>query len=328
MRVRLIASQLKNTVRIDLNHVRRYKVYCSPDVARRITSSKWDVKECLLERNRTGDFDFKKYVSLLHPGNRLFGKKENGSLLNHSYAPVIDSTQNLTRIRDIPNGSVFLADVQEAGKGRGRNAWISPHGCLSFSLNWRIARSENLVFVQYFISLVVAQVLNGLGHDIFRLKWPNDVYALKTKVGGVICNSEFDYSTKEFRVVVGIGVNVSNQKPFLSVNSALSKIESKPYRDLVSREEVLAKFMNQIDRQSERFLSEGFSPFLQDYYGAWLHSNQRVRVENGDEEVMITGISKANGYLTAVDSNGTALELHPELNSFNLLDNLLKKKLS
>ena len=105
----------------------------------------------------------------------------------------------------LPSPLLSLATHQIAGRGRGSNTWLSPPGCLQFSLYLRLSLASfpatKLVFIQYLFALAVAEacrdenVLGGLGWDV-RLKWPNDIYVATReggmkKVGGVLVNTSF-----------------------------------------------------------------------------------------------------------------------------------------
>ena len=98
-----------------------------------------------------------------------------------------------------------LATHQIAGRGRGSNSWLSPPGCLQFSLLLRVSLASfpaaRLVYIQYLFALAVveacrsSQVLGPFG-DRVRLKWPNDIYALvengaPKKIGGILVNTSF-----------------------------------------------------------------------------------------------------------------------------------------
>ena len=107
-----------------------------------------------------------------------------------------------------------LASHQLSGRGRGSNVWLSPSGCLQFSLLLRLRLSEfpasRLVFVQYLVGIAVVEacrhenVLGKLGEKI-RLKWPNDIYAVThdgiRKIGGILVNTSFTGSQVD--IVVG-----------------------------------------------------------------------------------------------------------------------------
>jgi len=110
---------------------------------------------------------------------------------------------------------VSLATFQLAGRGRGSNTWLSPSGCLQFSVLVRVPLAaalpaSRLVFVQYLVGLAVVRACRdprALGAERgarVRLKWPNDVYLdlasesesragpeKKKKVGGILVNTSF-----------------------------------------------------------------------------------------------------------------------------------------
>ena len=123
--------------------------------------------------------------------------------------------RNDTFLSSIPAGLVCLASHQVAGRGRGGNSWISPAGCLQFSLVTRIALSESsrIVFVQYLFGLAVVEAVRTLpGYERIGvcLKWPNDIYAdmgegegmaRYKKIGGILVNSSF--ANGEFTIVTG-----------------------------------------------------------------------------------------------------------------------------
>ncbi len=58
------------------------------------------------------------------------------------------------------------------------------------------------------------------GHSIdIKIKWPNDVYSKDFKIGGILCHST--YRSKEFQVVIGVGLNLDNSEPTTCVNDLL-----------------------------------------------------------------------------------------------------------
>ena len=109
---------------------------------------------------------------------------------------------------------VSLASHQLEGRGRGANTWLSPSGCLQFSLLLRVPFSSvpasKLVFVQYLFCLAVTEACRddsilGKWGECVRLKWPNDLYVLvegeNKKIGGILVNTSFSNGKAE--VVIG-----------------------------------------------------------------------------------------------------------------------------
>lgn len=119
--------------------------------------------------------------------------------------------RNFTFSQALPDGLVCLATNQVAGRGRGRNSWVSQLGALQFSLLVRHSlqlTKAPVVFIQYIIALSILESIRsrkGYEDIPLRLKWPNDIYAetpegLK-KVGGLLVNSSF--AQNEFVLVIG-----------------------------------------------------------------------------------------------------------------------------
>ena len=122
-----------------------------------------------------------------------------------------------------------LASAQLTGRGRGANVWLSPPGCLQFSLLLRAPLSSlpgtKLVFVQYLAAIAIAEacrsedVLGPAGEQV-RIKWPNDLYAVtsdgeKRKIGVILVNTSFGSGKVE--LVVGASTSpLPRREPPLS----------------------------------------------------------------------------------------------------------------
>ncbi|CAG8520065.1 5945_t:CDS:2 [Racocetra fulgida] len=156
-------------------------------------------------------FNFKKFFEHLSDDrNVLFGWNHNldfGSTL--LYGEVLTSTQTLLAndfkfTQQLPTGFVCVATQQVQGRGRGRNSWISPPGCLQFSIMLRHSLKLN----------------PGSINIPLRLKWPNDIYAEISldesskpefvKIGGVLVNSNF--IKDEFLIIAVVLETHNNQK--------------------------------------------------------------------------------------------------------------------
>ncbi|KAL4422552.1 hypothetical protein ABPG75_008749 [Micractinium tetrahymenae] len=264
-------------------------------------------------------------------------------------------------VAKLPDGLLFVADKQFVGKGRGGNVWESPDGCLMFSAVQQLdIPGQRLPFVQYIVSLAVVQAVQavaaaalqaaGLGSSSsgssidVRIKWPNDVYAGQLKLGGILCHSS--YRERKFYVIMGVGLNLANQQPTTCVDALIEQAaaaaaaaarggqqqqgQQAQQRSIapVSREDLLAEIMKRLEPMLERLAAEGFAPFEEDYCRHWLHSGQQVQLEEGGQRVPVTirGLS-SNGYLLATDAAGERYELHPDGNSLNFFNGLVRKKL-
>ncbi|KAG0321707.1 biotin holocarboxylase synthetase [Dissophora globulifera] len=318
--------------------------------------------------NLTPEFDMNIFFRHLQHV-RQFGSIQNpfssdftfgNSLL---YGQVVTSTQtmldkNFGLCQQLPNGFVCNATIQVSGRGRGRNSWISPPGCLQFSMVLRHpmqAAHASAVFVQYLAALAVVEgVCSVPGYEELplRLKWPNDIYAesplehssqahLKNKVikiGGVLVNSNF--SGSEFLLVIGCGVNTTNPNPTTSINHLIryhNKITGKSL-DTFTQETLLAQILFKFEQLYRQFMGgngRGFEQFEEMYYRRWLHSDALVTLTTTTphKRVRIKGITMDYGLLrtVAVDEQGRDIaeeeyRLQPDGNSFDMLKGLISQK--
>jgi BirA family transcriptional regulator, biotin operon repressor / biotin---[acetyl-CoA-carboxylase] ligase len=113
-----------------------------------------------------------------------------------------------------PEGSVFLAEEQTAGRGRGANRWHSARSTgiyCSVVLRPNLPPSEALILslaAGLAVHTAVQQVDGGLSPD---LKWPNDLLLDGRKFCGILTEMNAE-ATRVRHIVIGIGINVNQQK--------------------------------------------------------------------------------------------------------------------
>ncbi|GAQ87737.1 Putative biotin holocarboxylase synthetase/biotin-protein ligase [Klebsormidium nitens] len=251
----------------------------------------------------------------------------------------LPSTHSLLsqNFQSVPEGTVCVADIQTQGKGRAGNSWESPPGCLMFSFTLLHGDGRTLPHLQYIASLAVAQGVQRLADAHYqavdlgvRIKWPNDLYARKQKIGGVLCTSSSMGTT--FKVTVGIGLNVFNREPTTCLQAILDDL--RPGAAPLVKEELLAAVMNRFEELHTTFMYAGFRGVEYNYLNLWLHSGQKVVIKEGGENgepatetpVTIKGLSY-NGFLLASDEKGEQYELSPDGNSLDFFNGLIKRKI-
>ena len=107
---------------------------------------------------------------------------------------------------DAPHGALVIADAQSAGRGRLGRSWESPAGKgLYFSLVIRPPETNPARFA-LLTGLGVAAAVERVCDLPIRCKWPNDLLCNGHKIGGILCE------TRDGRVVIGIGLNVSHAR--------------------------------------------------------------------------------------------------------------------
>jgi len=203
---------------------------------------------------------------------------------------------------DIAEGSVFLAEEQTAGRGRGAHTWESARSTgiyCSVVLRPELPPSDVLVLALasgLAVRAAIAQVNPSVNVD---LKWPNDALLAGKKVCGILTemNSE---ATRVRYVVVGIGVNV-NQPSF----PAEIEHEAISLRMVTgsewSRVEVAAALLKSLDQEYRLLLDEPDArrSILQRFseQSSWAHGKP-VRIDdNGSGVEGITEGLDERGFL-------------------------------
>jgi BirA family transcriptional regulator, biotin operon repressor / biotin---[acetyl-CoA-carboxylase] ligase len=115
---------------------------------------------------------------------------------------------------DTPEGAVFLAEEQTAGRGRSSHSWYSERGTgiyCSFLLRPPMAPADAL-WLSLIAGVAVQDAVRettGLAADI---RWPNDLLINDKKFAGILTEMSSE-AAKVHHAVIGVGVNV-NQHEF------------------------------------------------------------------------------------------------------------------
>ena len=204
------------------------------------------------------------------------------------YYDEVDST-NL-RIKQLgdegaPHGTLAVADMQKAGRGRRGRSWVSPPGCsIYFSL---LLRPEIPPVKAPMLTLVMAYsvaeaIHKCTGLDV-QIKWPNDIVVNGRKMVGILTemSTEIDYIN---HVVIGVGINV-NMEHFsdeIAQTATSIRIETG---EKVKRAPIIAEIMRQFEKDYELFVrTEDLSGIFEAYNALLVNCDRDVRIISGEEE--------------------------------------------
>jgi BirA family biotin operon repressor/biotin-[acetyl-CoA-carboxylase] ligase len=193
--------------------------------------------------------------------------------LHHFYKIGSTNTAAMAAAADgAPEGTVFLAEEQTAGRGRGAHTWQSDRSVgIYCSLVLRPALPPSEVLVMALAAgLAVRSAIESLdARATPDLKWPNDVLISGKKVCGILTEMNAE-ATRVRYIVVGIGINV-NQSSFpeelraeatslrLSTGSEWSRVEltaallkslDREYRLLVEQKDACRSILERFAQQS------------------------------------------------------------------------------
>jgi BirA family biotin operon repressor/biotin-[acetyl-CoA-carboxylase] ligase len=169
------------------------------------------------------------------------------------YSPVTDSTNSdaIDAARSAaPHGSVYLADEQLAGRGRGDHAWESAAGdglYVSVMLRPQIP-AVRLPLLPLAVGLAAAEAIRAAAGLSVDLRWPNDLLIGPKKVGGILVESKTSGGSVDF-VAVGVGINVHQWTftPDLATPATSLDLEAG---DRVSRQELLVLLLKSLERET------------------------------------------------------------------------------
>jgi BirA family biotin operon repressor/biotin-[acetyl-CoA-carboxylase] ligase len=234
-------------------------------------------------------YQLKSVPDLLLP--EILGPLLRGTIfdahVHHFYKIGSTNTAAMAAAADgIAEGSVFLAEEQTAGRGRGANSWESARSAgiyCSVVLRPPLPPSEVLVMALaagLAVRAAIEQVDARVRPD---LKWPNDVLIAGKKVCGILTEMHAEVTRVRY-VVVGIGINVNQPNfPKELENEAISlrMVTGSEW----SRVELAAALLKSLDQEYRLLLEEtdARQSILQRFaeQSSWVRGKQVCIEENG-----------------------------------------------
>jgi BirA family biotin operon repressor/biotin-[acetyl-CoA-carboxylase] ligase len=173
------------------------------------------------------------------------------------FSPLTDSTNTdaLEAARaGAAHGSVYLADEQLAGRGRGDHGWQSPAGeGLYVSVLLRPPMpARRLPLLPLAVGLAAADAIRAASGLNVDLRWPNDLMIGRCKAGGILVESKTVAGKVAF-AVVGIGIDV-HQRGFgagLPTPATSLDLEAGRY---IHRKDLLVSLLESLERETRGVL--------------------------------------------------------------------------
>ena len=205
-------------------------------------------------------------------------------------------------------GSVFLAEEQTAGRGRGAHTWHSARSVgihCSVILRPALPPSEALI-LSLAAGLAVHDAVQQLDSGVkIDLKWPNDLLIEGKKFCGILTEMNAE-ATHVRHIVVGIGINVNQTQFPNELRLTATSLRLATGTDW-SRLEVCAALLKSLDREYQNLL---YNPGARDSILRRFQersSSVRGRVvsveENGGFEGTTAGLD-ARGFLQVRTGTG------------------------
>ena len=215
--------------------------------------------------------------------------------------PVIDSTNQylLDRIGELSSGDACVAEYQQAGRGRRGRKWFSPFGSnLYLSMYWKLDQGPAAAMgLSLVIGIVMAEVLQRLGAEDVRVKWPNDLYLKDRKLAGILV--ELTGKTGDAaQLVIGAGINLKMREPAAdTINQGWINLQEAGVN--IDRNELTAMLLKELRAALLHFEKEGLAPFISRWRGLDNFLDRPVKLLIGDQEI--------HGIERGIDQQGALL---------------------
>jgi BirA family transcriptional regulator, biotin operon repressor / biotin---[acetyl-CoA-carboxylase] ligase len=219
--------------------------------------------------------------------------------INTIWLKKVDSTNTylhqLLKNNKIEEGTIIVAEEQTMGRGQRENKWESQSGMnltFSFILYPEILAVEEQFMISKFVSLSIADLISKYKSNV-RIKWPNDIYVGRKKIGGILIENTIKGS-KISSSIIGIGLNINQLnfgKDLLSATSL--SIETKSQYNINSVLEELIIYFNK--RYNELILND-FNKLNLDYINSLYQFNEYQKYKTGDKFF--------TGKITGIDNDG------------------------
>lgn len=229
---------------------------------------------------------------------------------NIHYEESVESTQKIAHLlasKNVPEGTVVIAEEQISGKGRMSRKWYSPkYTGIWMSLilrpNIPLTKAPQLTLLTAVAIVQAMEEMTGLTPEI---KWPNDILMNGKKISGILTELQAE-ADRIHSIIIGMGINVNQKKedfpPELQgIASSLLVEKGEP----ISRANLIKSIFKHFEKLYLLYLDQGFFPIklLWEGYAVSIGKIIKARTLTSTIEGRALGITD-DGVLVLEDSNG------------------------
>lgn len=214
----------------------------------------------------------------------------------------VDSTNNYLKnmasnFEPLTEGTVIMADNQFAGRGQQENIWhTEPGKNLTFSIYLcpRFLSPVNQFSLNMIISLAICNALARFLPERPQIKWPNDIYYNRKKLGGILIENSISGNQLKSSII-GIGLNVNQQIFDTQIQSKAISMNQILHHD-VNKLEVLAQICRGIEQYYLNLKANKIQVIKEDYIkNLFKYQTEALFKAQGQE---------FRGTISDVDNNG------------------------
>ena len=219
------------------------------------------------------------------------------------FSPVTDSTNTdaLEAARaGALHGSVYFADEQLAGRGRGDHAWHSAAGQgLYVSVLLRpLIPAARLQLLPLAAGLAAADAIAATTGLEVDLRWPNDLLIGSRKLGGILVEAKTESGAIAY-AVVGIGINVHQRRFPADLSTTATSIDLQAAKS-IPRQPLLVSLLKSLQREALALFDSASIQSIP-------RRVQQASTWVSDRNVQVHGPQACNGVTAGLDENGFLL---------------------
>ncbi|TRZ96246.1 biotin--[acetyl-CoA-carboxylase] ligase [bacterium] len=206
-------------------------------------------------------------------------------------------------LNSAPEGTLVLAEGQARGRGRLGRDWFSPRYkgiYLSLILRPKIPVELNPLLTLMAAVSVCEAIKEILGLSV-QIKWPNDIFMQNKKLGGILTELNAEMDITRF-VVIGIGLNVNNEKKALP--ALATSLKEQNAHQQIDRVSLLKEILRQIELNYLLLQNQSSHSIIDKWrrYNITLGRRVRIVFQNKQLEGEAFDIDTDGGLLVRTDS--------------------------
>lgn len=227
------------------------------------------------------------------------------------YFATVDSTNNVAKElagNGAEEGTIVVAEEQQAGKGRRGRSWYSPAGTgisLSIILRPRLEPQDAPKFTLV-AAVATARAITAATGVNAQIKWPNDLLINGRKCVGILTEMNAEIGCINY-LVIGIGINVNldaSQLPPELQGQVTSLMSAAGRR--ISRVSLVQHLLSELEILYQQLQNGGFPAILDEWRSLTGMLGRQVRVTTLNEVIEGTVMDvNADGALILCRADGS-----------------------
>jgi BirA family transcriptional regulator, biotin operon repressor / biotin---[acetyl-CoA-carboxylase] ligase len=177
------------------------------------------------------------------------------------------------------HGTVIIAEEQTGGVGRMGRAWISPAGGIWITIILKPhIPIDHIFMITMAGSVAVARAIRKEYELGALIKWPNDVFIGKKKIGGLLLEMSAEADTVHY-CLLGIGIDVNNPvKDFaMDLQRDITSISAEIGHE-VDRASFLARILKEFENRYQLVESGEYEAITQEWKSLSSTLENRVQI--------------------------------------------------